>query len=270
MKAVDNRKIKDFASEPFFSLVTFQDLSYQAKIAMHQCVMGVWNWWGLEIFTFMAGYVSTTALAAQSILRAISQLIYMPTVGLRLATQLMVGKSVGAQRPFACRHYYRTSVKMAVAYSLLTAIVFVLFRSWIQYIFTTNEVVIAEMNGTWLIYTTFICIDQLQGVAVSALVVSGKQNMGGIITWIGYFLIGIGSISYNIFARHAPLRGIWLGATAAVTFNALSFLSVEFNTDWDRYVIEASERRTKDLNEVKRVEQENELRTRLLEEGPPT
>jgi Na+-driven multidrug efflux pump len=59
--------------------------------------MGVWNWWGLEVFTFMAGYVSTTAFAAQSILRAISQFVYMPTVGLRLATQTMIGTSAGAK-----------------------------------------------------------------------------------------------------------------------------------------------------------------------------
>jgi hypothetical protein len=34
--------------------------------------MGVWNWWGMEVFTFMAGYVSVTAFAAQTVLRAIS------------------------------------------------------------------------------------------------------------------------------------------------------------------------------------------------------
>jgi hypothetical protein len=34
-------------------------------------LMGVWNWWGLESFGLFAGYISTTALAAQAVLRAI-------------------------------------------------------------------------------------------------------------------------------------------------------------------------------------------------------
>lgn len=58
--------------------------------------MGVWNWWGLEVIVLYAGYVSTTALAAQAVLRAIAMLAYMVPVGLRMATQITIGKSIGA------------------------------------------------------------------------------------------------------------------------------------------------------------------------------
>jgi len=68
--------------------MTIQDLGYQAKISLMQCSMGVWNWWGMEVFTFMAGYVSVTAFAAQTVLRAICQLVFMASVGIRTASTI--------------------------------------------------------------------------------------------------------------------------------------------------------------------------------------
>jgi hypothetical protein len=64
MRTSKNPKISEHLREPFFSPHSFENLGGQAKIALMQCSMGVWNWWGLEVFTLMAGYVSVTAFAA--------------------------------------------------------------------------------------------------------------------------------------------------------------------------------------------------------------
>jgi len=72
MRVVKEPKITDHNNEPFFTATTVTDLKYMAKISALQCVMGVWNWWGLEFFTLSAAYVNTTALAAQSVFRALS------------------------------------------------------------------------------------------------------------------------------------------------------------------------------------------------------
>ena len=90
MRRVDEPKITDYNDEPLFCANTVTDLSYLTKISALQMIMGVWNWWGLEFFTLAAAYVSTTALAAQSVFRAISQFIYMIPVGLRLGTQIKI------------------------------------------------------------------------------------------------------------------------------------------------------------------------------------
>jgi hypothetical protein len=121
------------------------------------------------------------------------------------------------------------------------------------------------MSSTWMVFIAFMFMDQLQGVGVSALVIAGKQNLGGLITWVGYFLIGIGSISFNVFVRQTQLAGIWIGATAAVSFNFVSFASVESSIDWHTFVVVAADRRKKELNSNRRLDT-NDLRTRLLPE----
>lgn len=159
MKFCDNKKITDHATEPFFSAVTFSELGHQARMSINQCVMGVWNWWGLEVFTLFAGYVSTTALAAQAILRAVSMLAYMVPVGLRMATQITIGKSVGAQNSSGIKKYYRTSLEMGAIYALIMATVFMTCERSIFGVFTHNEEVMAALASTWLMFTLFCMVD---------------------------------------------------------------------------------------------------------------
>ena len=162
IRKTENKKIACSNDVPMLQASTFKDLGVQAKISVSQCIMGVWNWWGLEIFVFMAAYVSsdpTNALAAQTVLRAISQTCYMPTVGFRMATQMTVGKNIGAKRPEFASHYYRTAVKTALSYSILIFTLFMLFPRPIQMIFTQNEELLATMAATWFFFNTFIFFD---------------------------------------------------------------------------------------------------------------
>lgn len=89
--------IREQKKEPLFTKLTIQHLGFQLKICFHQLMMGVWPIWGLEVFTMMAGYISTAALAAQTILRATALLIFMFPFGLRTATQVFIGKNVGRE-----------------------------------------------------------------------------------------------------------------------------------------------------------------------------
>lgn len=48
-------------------------------------LMSVWNFWSMEILILMAGYVGQAALAAQTLLRAIRNIMYLSVIGLRTA-----------------------------------------------------------------------------------------------------------------------------------------------------------------------------------------
>jgi Na+-driven multidrug efflux pump len=99
---------------------------------------GVWQWWGLEAFVFMSSYVSTAALAATSVLRAISQFTYMIPFGLRLATIILIGKKIGEMSEPACRHFYNVSLKMGLIYAGICALLFAIFGRTICMIFTQD------------------------------------------------------------------------------------------------------------------------------------
>jgi Na+-driven multidrug efflux pump len=176
MRITDNKKISEHRNEPFFEQATIQEegLRQQADIAWKQAAMGVWNWWGMEAFVFMSSYVSTIALAASSVLRAISQFTYMIPVGLRLATQILIGKKIGEESESSCRHIYKVSMQMGLIYAGLVALLFAILQRPICMIFTSDEVVLAELQSVWIAFILFCILDQVQGVGSSILVATGK------------------------------------------------------------------------------------------------
>ena len=121
--------------------------------------MNVWPVWGFELFTAMAGYISTTALAAQSILRALSLLVFMFPFGIRMATNITVGKNVGSKRAEGCVHYYRAGLTLVFIYSGIATTLMRLFSGWFMRIFTDKPETIAELESTWVLFTYFVWID---------------------------------------------------------------------------------------------------------------
>ncbi len=107
-------------------------------------------------------------------------------------------------------------------------------------------------------FIVFCIVDQIQGIAVSALVVSGRQFLGGIISWIGYGFIGVCLLVYNVFVRGGDLNSIWSSAFIAVAFNTIAFLVIGFTTDWETFAKEAAEKRAKQQQEIRQAETEND------------
>lgn len=264
MHTTSNPKISKYNSVPFFDKNSVTDLKFQAKISVMQCTMGVWNWWGLEAFVFMSSYVSTTALAAASVLRAISQFTYMIPVGLRLATQILIGKKIGAQSEPECKHLYHVSMTMGIIYASAVALLFALFQMPLCKIFTSDEQVLAELSGVWVAFILFCILDQVQGVGSSILVATGKQHLGGIITWIGYCFIGLSVISFNVFKRGTGLSGIWTGAMTAVGFNSVAFLVVAATTDWATIIKQAAQKREAQLKQIQKIAHVDDEMNKLL------
>jgi len=123
--------------------------------------MAAWQKWGLDMFTIMAGYVNTTALAAQTAYRAIAMFVYMLPAGFRMGAQAAMGKTVGEKDAVMCRNYFDSSMMMVLIFSGFITIVYFLFENAIFGIFTNNSDVKNIMAQSWILFSIFSAIDQL-------------------------------------------------------------------------------------------------------------
>ena len=57
--------------------------------------MGIWGFWSLDIFTLLASSMSTSAFAAQSIIRTIGYLLVMLPLTCDGCATVLVGNAVG-------------------------------------------------------------------------------------------------------------------------------------------------------------------------------
>ena len=88
------------------------------------------------------------------------------------------------------------------------------------------------MRLSWNVFLVFVFFDTTQGVGSSAIRASGKQNMGALSTGLAYWALGIPLTCLLVFWQTWGIQGIWIGPTAAVAFNTISYQIIVKRTNW--------------------------------------
>jgi MATE family multidrug resistance protein len=74
------------------------DLKTQFWFCLKSTPLAALPWWGADAFTFIASYLSTEVLAAQTIIRNITLLTFMFPVGISIATSIIISNAIGANK----------------------------------------------------------------------------------------------------------------------------------------------------------------------------
>ena len=82
---------------------------------------------GFAMFVLMIGRISAQALAATNIAIAIDHLAFMPMVGLHIALSTLVGQAIGRRRPDQAMEATTSTVHLALIYTIVLALIFVVF-----------------------------------------------------------------------------------------------------------------------------------------------
>lgn len=78
-----------------------------------------------SIFTFIAGNIDKLSLAASNIVLSLEQIVFMPLLGVAIATQILMGQSVGRQRPDIGIKYTWCAMKLGGVYAVVITALFI-------------------------------------------------------------------------------------------------------------------------------------------------
>ena len=127
-----------------------------------QCMsLSVWSWWAMDIFTLIATYMEANVITAQYIMRNIALLTFMIPVGLMVASMILVGNNVGANKVAVGRAYAHLCVRAAAVWAVGTIALLLIFQGPFIGIFTTTPDVqrlILEAFPVMFAYIFFDCI----------------------------------------------------------------------------------------------------------------
>ena len=153
---------------------------------------------------------------------------FMISIGIGVATTIRVGNQKGLKqfedlRRIAISNFLLISLIMAVF-----SVLFILFKSYLPLLFTTETEVIEIATSLLIIAGIFQISDGVQAVVLAAL--RGLQDViiPTYITFVAYWVIGF-PICYYL-GLHTELRtfGIWIGLLVSLTLSAI-FLLLRFN-----------------------------------------
>lgn len=159
-------------------------------------------------------------------------LAFMPTVGISIATQAMVGKMIGAGRYDLAASRTWLCMRVAMVYMGICALCFLLFRTELTRVFInegTDEQTTAELLrlGGWMLIgaAVFQVFDAVAIITSASLRGAGDTVWPGVLTIIlsWTLIIGVG-FGLIVVVPQLGAMGPWIGASAYISVLGVALL----------------------------------------------
>ncbi len=175
----------------------------------------------------LIGTIGAVEQAAHQIALSIASLTFMVSMGLSQAGSIRTSNAFGRNDSAIIRVIGKSTLLMALIYGSVCAIIFILFRNQLPFIFTKNAEVVSMAAYLLLFAALFQISDSTQ--AISAGLLRGIKDVKVPTYFIGiaYWAIGIPVGCLLAFYFKMGAAGIWTGFIVGLTFSA-AFLSLRF------------------------------------------
>lgn len=201
-----------------------------------------WSW---TLQDFLAGFISTKAMAANAIAPQIALVQYAIGGSISIAATTVIGNSLGEQRANQARRAARISILLVPLCWIPSTILVFALRRPLPRIFSQDAVVVQMVEDLLLITQVFSIFDNHQAALTGILTGARKQAVAAPLIVICYWIVGVPTgivLAFGFLGSPAlGLHGLWYGMTIAVALHMCSFAVVVWRIDWERAVSDAEE-----------------------------
>lgn len=195
------------------------------RLAIPGLIMVLAEFLAFEFLTLSASWMSSTHLAAQSVLQSLSLLTYQIPFPISIAASTRVANLIGAGLPEAAKTTGRVAMIVGAIAGVLNMVILSSTRQWIPKLFTSDPDVIALTSATLPINAAFQLFDALAANCNGLLRGLGKQEVGGYISLFAYYAVSLLSQVSSVNTANAlPDRNahfIWHGVWPALGFEGI-------------------------------------------------
>ncbi|XP_074270119.1 protein DETOXIFICATION 40-like [Silene latifolia] len=241
-----------FSSSAFSGLLPFLKLSTSSAVML--CL----ETWYYQILVLIAGLFENAQLALDSLSISMSILgwVFRISLGFNAAASVRVSNELGARHPKSASFSVVAVTTMSLVISLICAIIILVFRYQLSYIFTDGTEVsnaVAELSPYLALS---IVLNGVQPVLSGVAVGCGWQTFVAYVNVGCYYVVGIPLGVLLGFYFKLGVKGLWGGMLGGTIMQTLILLWVTYRTDWEKEVEKAVLRlNTWDAKKVPLLEQ---------------
>ncbi|XP_020784263.1 multidrug and toxin extrusion protein 1 [Boleophthalmus pectinirostris] len=208
-------------------------------LAIPSMVMLCVEWWTYEIGIFLAGLISEVELGAQSVVYQLANIAYMFPMGFSVAGSVRVGNALGAGNTDQAKLCTKVTMFCAGSVSVCLAMLIGGLKDHISYVFTYDEQIRELVSDVMSFYAPFILLDATSVACGSIIRGAGKQRIGAVCYFLGYYGIGFPIGVPLMFAAKLGIKGLWIGLFICL-FLQCSFMIVYIvRMSWEKATAEA-------------------------------
>ncbi len=171
----------------------------------------------------MMGWFGEIALAAHQITLGLASFTYMIASGIGSAVTIRVSFQKGAGHFVELKKAGIASFHLVIAFMLLTALSFLIFRDYLPLLFT-NDIAVIKITSVLLVYAAvFQIVDGIQVVGVSALRGLSDVKFALWMSLLSYGILALGASYLFAFVFKFGYEGIWIGYVLGLLFASIVF-----------------------------------------------
>ncbi|PVG02567.1 MATE efflux family protein [Serendipita vermifera] len=221
----------------------FNGLGFLFKLGSAGVVQVAAEWWSWELVALAASQIGSLELAVQSVLLTSASTSYQAPYALSAATSVRVGNLLGARNAKGAALATRVSIFLALIIALVLSAIFMIFRKKWAYMFNSDPDVVQEVAHILPLVALFQIFDGLGAITGAILRAKGQQDVGAVLSFLGYYIVGIPFGLILAFRAGLGLEGLWIGLTVALVVVGLTGLYIcTIRTNWDVEVEKAMSR----------------------------
>lgn len=181
----------------------------------------------VSLFSVIALFLTVlgpTIVAGHQVALNVSSLTFMVPLSLGMALTVRVGHHLGRQEVTFARRLSWLGVNINLALAVLNATLIVLLARWIAAVYSPDPEVVAIASALLIFAAVFQLSDAVQIAAAGALRAYQDTLAVMLITFISYWVLGLGLGYYLAFKLPEPMgaAGFWIGLIVGLTSAAIA------------------------------------------------
>ena len=171
----------------------------------------------------MVGWMGKVELAAHQIANSLGQLSFMVACGIGAAATIRVSHQFGAGKPVETLMAGKASVHMGIFYMSSCALLFILLRNFLPYIYTSDPEVIAYASRLIVVLSLYQISDAVQLTSMASLRGLKVTKRPMMYAAMSYYGIAIPAAYLLGFVFGVGPEGVWYGLLLGLTVAAVLF-----------------------------------------------
>lgn len=164
----------------------------------------------------MMGWISAEALAAHQIAISLASVSYMAASGIGAAATVRVGNQLGRRDPESLRMAAHTCFILTLLLMAFAGLVFFSGRFLLPEFYSDDPVVLDLAAQLLIVAVVFQLFDGMQATTLGALRGMAETQIPTLITFLSYWVIGLGTAYTMSFVLDLGALGIWYGLASGL------------------------------------------------------
>jgi len=203
-------------------------------MAFQSSLLLCFEWWTLEIGTFMAGLLDEIQLSAHISVFHLGCWVFVFAGSISNVTITLLGNFLEEKNIPEFKAYARLAPLLGGGLVLGVVIIVMSIRGYAAELFSHHESVV-EVTYQLLPYAmVFVCLDALQNLLGAVIKGIGKFDLAIKINVLSYYVVGIPMAYFLAFKAGGEIYGLWLGLISGICCVVVCYLYILARLDIDK------------------------------------